>query len=1130
MKALLESSIRWNRVENKPGDSFRYHIKKATMEQETSTLHLEVCLNFTIPAEDLQRIEMVIREEFPAVENLRLQCTYAQELPKEAEVLRLIQPAKKEKAQAILGKAITGEAVSLKSVSEEGNPVIVTGQIFRKDVRILQNKKIMVTLLITDQTTSICVKWFTTQEKWEEADERIKEGDWIKVRGAVQFDTYESALVLHAKDIQSVCLEVQTDLAPDKRVELHAHTKMSAMDGLNDVGELLSTVAKWGHKAIAITDHGVVQAFPDAAKYIKNKKLNLKLILGLEGYLLDDSGQEKEEEIDYRSGHTNHIILLAKNQTGLKNLYKLVSLSHLEYFYRRPRIPRSVLSAHREGLIIGSACEAGEIYQALLEGKTDEQMRERVAFYDYLEIQPLINNRFLIENGRVADWEGLRDLNRRIVKLGEACGKPVVATCDTHYTKEDEGLYRRILMAGQGYKDAESGEGLFLRTTEEMLAEFSYLGEETARKVVVDNTISISEAIEHVMPVPEGRFPPVIENSDTMLREMCFSEARKIYGDVLPAIVEERLERELSSIIGNGYAVMYVSAQMLVHRSLADGYLVGSRGSVGSSLAATMAGITEVNPLQPHYLCENRECRHSEFPENPDSDCGVDLPDKDCPICGRRYKKDGFNIPFEVFLGFDGDKEPDIDLNFAGEYQATAHKYLEEIFGSENVFRAGTIGTVAGKTAYGFVRKYFEERNLPVNKWEVERLTQCCTGVRRTTGQHPGGIIILPRGLDISDFCPVQHPANDMGTDIVTTHFDYHSIDENLLKLDILGHDVPSMIRMLQDMTGVDPLSIPLQDPAVNGIFNGIEGLSVREEDYPFTHGTYGIPEFGTKFVRQMLDDIKPTRFSDLVRISGFSHGTDVWINNAQNLIRSGTATIKEAISTRDDIMNDLIAKGVPKKSAFKIMENVRKGKGVTEEEAELLRKNNVPEWYIESCRRIQYMFPKAHAVAYVMMSYRIAYYKVYHPSAFYAALFTMKIADFNEQVILGGLHTIKRRMADIEEKGKNATKKEEEELSVLESAFEMLARGYEFLPVDLFASDAVKFRVKGGKVLLPFSALSGVGENASRSIVEEREKSSFYSIEEIRNRAKLNKTAVQALMQSGALAGLPESDQLTLF
>ncbi|MDD2215903.1 MAG: PolC-type DNA polymerase III, partial [Eubacteriales bacterium] len=677
---------------------------------------------------------------------------------------------------------------------------------------------------------------------------------------------------------------------------------------------------------------------------------------------------------------------------------------------------------------------------------------------------------------------------------------------------------------------AESSEGLYLRTTDEMLEEFSYLGEKAAYQVVIENPQIIADSIQQVMPVPEGRFPPEIPHSDERLRETCIRTAKKIYGDPLPEIVENRLERELNSIINNGYAVMYVSAQLLVLQSLKDGYLVGSRGSVGSSFAATMAGITEVNPLPPHYICSNSDCKHSEFPKDTDFDCGVDLPEKNCPICGQAYRKEGFNIPFEVFLGFDGDKEPDIDLNFAGEYQPVAHKYLEEIFGKENVFRAGTIGTIAGKTAYGFVRKYYEEKEEEVNKWEIERLTRCCSGVRRTTGQHPGGIIILPRGYEIYDFCPVQHPANDMKTEITTTHFDYHSIDENLLKLDVLGHDVPSMIRMLQDITGVDPLTIPLKDPKVNGIFNGIKDLEIKISDYQLQHGTYGIPEFGTKFVRQMLDDVKPEHFSDLIRISGFSHGTDVWINNAQDLIRNGTATIKDAISTRDDIMNYLISKGMNSKISFRIMENVRKGRGVTDEEAKIMAENNVPEWYIESCRRIQYMFPKAHAVAYVMMSYRIAYYKVYYPLAFYTVFFTMKVADFNEEVILDGIHAVQKRMREIEEKGRQATKKEEDELTVLEVAYEMYARGFEFLPVDMAQSDSVKFKIKDGKVLLPFLALNGVGENAAKNIISEREKGAFISVDEIRTRAKLTRTAIDALRRVGALARLPETNQMTLF
>jgi DNA polymerase-3 subunit alpha (Gram-positive type) len=586
----------------------------------------------------------------------------------------------------------------------------------------------------------------------------------------------------------------------------------------------------------------------------------------------------------------------------------------------------------------------------------------------------------------------------------------------------------------------------------------------------------------------------------------------------------------LNSIINNGYAVMYVSAEMLVQKSLSDGYLVGSRGSVGSSFAATMGGITEVNPLAPHYICPNPECKNSEFITDGSYDCGIDMPDKNCPKCGTLYKKDGFSIPFEVFLGFEGDKEPDIDLNFAGEYQPVAHKYVEDIFGRENVFRAGTIGTVASKTAYGFVMKYFEERQQPVNKWEADRLTECCTGVRRTTGQHPGGIIIVPRGHEIFEFCPVQHPANDMTTDIITTHFDYHSIDENLLKLDILGHDVPSMIRQLQDMTGVDPLLVPLKDPKVDSIFLGIEGLDIKDPEYKFTHGSYGIPEFGTKFVRQMLDDTQPSMFADLVRISGFSHGTDVWINNAQEFIKSGLATMKDAISTRDDIMNYLILKGLPNKTAFKIMENVRKGKGITQEEADLMAENNVPEWYIESCRRIKYMFPKAHAVAYVMMSYRIAYYKVYHPVEFYCVLFTTKVSEFDADTILKGARAIMNKIELIEAKGKNATKKEEDEVTVLEIAYEMYSRGYEFAPAEIGKSHATRFLAVDGKALLPFVALSGVGESAAKSIVAEYEKKPFISVDDMRNRAKVNKTAIEALTNHGVLSDIPESDQLCLF
>jgi len=1029
----------------------------------------------------------------------------------------------------IMGKVIRDEPIPISSLTVDSGLATIEGMLFRKEARTIKNNKKLVTLLVTDKITSICVKLFASEEKWNEIDGNLKSGDYVKIRGNAEFDTYENILVLMGKDIEKTEKEGRKDLSEKKRVELHAHTKMSAMDGLNEVSDMIKLAAKWGQKAIAITDHGVVQAFPEAEKTVKYGKLDMKIIYGLEGYLYDDSG-DTGKKIDYKSKNTNHVIILARTQEGLKNLYKLVSKSHLEYFYKKPRIPKSVLTAHREGLIIGSACEAGEVYRSILHNKSIDEIQRIAAYYDYLEIQPLANNQFLIDNGSVPDAEGLKEINRKIISLGREMNKPVVATCDAHYADPEEALYRKILMAGQGYKDIEGDKGLHLRTTEEMLKEFEYLGDELAKEVVIEASNQIADMIEKVVPVPSGKFPPKIDGAEDRLRNRCMETAWSIYGNPLPELVQQRLERELNSIINHGYAVMYVSAEMLVQKSLSDGYLVGSRGSVGSSFAATMGGITEVNPLPPHYICPNKECKNSEFILDGSYDCGIDMPDKVCPKCGTSYKKDGFNIPFEVFLGFEGDKEPDIDLNFAGEYQPVAHKYVEEIFGRENVFRAGTIGTIAGKTAYGFVMKYYEDRQQPVNKWEADRLTDCCTGVRRTTGQHPGGIIIVPRGHEIYEFCPVQHPANDMNTEIITTHFDYHSIDENLLKLDILGHDVPSMIRQLQDMTGVDPLTVPLKDKKVDSLFNGIEGLDIKDPDYKFTHGSFGIPEFGTKFVRQMLDDTKPTMFADLVRISGFSHGTDVWINNAQTFIRDGSATMKDAISTRDDIMNYLIHKGVPNKTAFKIMENVRKGKGITQEEADLMAENDVPEWYIESCRRIKYMFPKAHAVAYVMMSYRIAYYKVYHPMEFYSVFFTTKVSEFDSETILKGSKAIRNKIDLIEAKGKNATKKEEDEVTVLEVAYEMYARGYEFAPAVIGKSHATRFFAAEGKVLLPFVALTGVGENAAKAIVAEFEKKPFQSVDDMKNRAKVNKTAIEALMNHGVLSEIPESDQLSLF
>ena len=722
----------------------------------------------------------------------------------------------------------------------------------------------------------------------------------------------------------------------------------------------------------------------------------------------------------------------------------------------------------------------------------------------------------------------MKDINRQIVELADELGKPVVATTDAHYDQATSAIYRNIIMAGQGYKDAENGQGLYLRTTNEMMEEFSYLGEDVARRVVIENTNLIASKIDNLLPVPKGKFPPKIDGAEETLRKTCMEKAYSMYGNPLPDVIGERLEKELSSIINNGYAVMYVSAQMLVNKSLKDGYLVGSRGSVGSSLAATMAGITEVNPLDPHYICP--ECKHLEWGDKELYDCGIDMPPKDCPVCGTPMNRDGYTIPFATFLGFDGDKEPDIDLNFAGEYQATAHKYVGTIFGEKNVYKAGTVGTIADKTAYGYVRKFYEEQGIPINKYEADRLTKHCTGVKRTTGQHPGGIVIVPDDHEIYEFCPVQHPANDVKSDIITTHFDYHKIDENLLKLDILGHNVPSMIRQLQDMTGIDPLTLPLTDRKVLSIFNGIEALDIKDPDYKFTHGSYAIPEFGTSFVRQMLDDIKPDKFADLVRISGFSHGTDVWLNNAQDYIRQGIATMREVISTRDDIMNYLMLKGIENKTAFQIMEDVRKNRPLKDEQLKVMKEHGVPDWYIDSCIKIQYMFPRAHAVAYTMMSFRMAWYKVYYPAEFYATYFSSVVADFDEETILKGKDAILEKMALIDAKGQAATAKEGNEMTVLEVAYEMYARGYEFADIELGESDAAKFKIKDGKVLLPFMAIDGMGETAANSFVDEYNIKPYETIEDIFKRAKISKSLVDTLKTRGILKGLPETDQLSFF
>ncbi len=1011
---------------------------------------------------------------------------------------------------------------TIPEMTEAMEGIVTEAFVFKMDHFVTKRGSILATLFISNGDASIPCKLFTTEEIWDEFKKEIKEEDFLRIKGNLEYDNYARGFVLMGKAIEKIPVEKRMDEAKEKRVELHAHTKMSQMDGISDIGDLIGTASSWGHKAVAITDHGGVQGFPEAYKKAKGK--DIKILYGVEGYFFDD----KEGTLHHKDGKTNHIIIFAGTQKGVENLYELISESHTNYFHKRPRITKSLLTKHREGLVIGSACENGQIYQAVMNKANKEEISEIAKLYDYFEIQPLINNNFMIRNGTVNSEEELKDINREIIALAKELGKPVVATCDSHYTDPKDAKYREIILTSMGYKDASSSGGLYFRTTDEMLEEFSYLGEDLAYEVVVTNTNLVSDMIGPVKPLHDDMCPPTIDGDKEELIETCEQNAKAIYGDPLPELVKERLDRELNSIISNGFAVMYVSAKKLVENSVENGYLVGSRGSVGSSFAATMSGITEVNPLPPHYICG--KCKYLEWGDENFFDCGVDMPAKICPECGEKLKQDGFAIRFETFLGFKGDKIPDIDLNFAGEYQSKAHKYVEEIFGAENVYKAGTIGTIADKTAFGYAMKYFEERGIPKNPIEAERLAKGCVGVRRSTGQHPGGIIVVPKGRKITEFCPVNYPANKADGNMMTTHFDFHSIDSNLLKLDILGHDVPSMIRWLELMTGIKPEDIPLSDAEVNKLFVGTESLNIKIENYRFTHGSYGIPEFGTKFVRQMLDDTKPESLGDLIRISGFSHGTDVWLNNAQEYIKTGQATMKNAISTRDDIMNYLILKGLPNKMSFDIMENVRKGKGLKPNEEEEMKKNNVPQWYIDSCNKIQYMFPRAHAAAYVVMAYRIAYFKVYHPPAFYSAYLSTKLADFNWDAAKKGIDGVTARMDQIILKGKEATKKEQDEMITLELCYEMFARGYEFAKPSLKSSEPDKFFTIDGKVQVPLCGLEGIGETVGLQIYEEYNKKPFSTVDDIRTRAKANKVAIEALRENGILDGLPETDQISFF
>ena len=1022
---------------------------------------------------------------------------------------------------ALIGKPfVQGEITPIKEINTDSGACMIRGEIFSvlEPRPIAKIKKTIMSFYITDYTGSITCKCFVPMSAADEVFDALKKNKCVCVRGKAEYDTYSNELTIMARDIIPSSMPSISDNAEVKRVELHAHTKSSAMDACVSAKDLVSQAMQWGHKAIAITDHGCVQAFPEAFKKADGK---IKILYGCEGYLIEAGAPLAKETKRY------HIIIFAQNLVGLKNLYKLVSASNLEHFYRKPLIPRDVLIEHREGLLLGSACEAGEVFRAVLADKPEEEIEKIASFYDYLEIQPIGNNAYLVRNGAVSNDEGLRELNRKIVRLGEKLGKKVVATCDVHFLRERDEIFRRILQAGQGFKDADMQPPLFFRNTEQMLAEFEYLGSEKAYEVVVTNTNYISDIIEDIRPVPKGNFPPKIEGSAEDIERIARETAKELYGDPLPEIVENRLQRELTSVIGNGYADLYNIARLLVQHSREQGYVVGSRGSVGSSFLAFCSKITEVNSLPPHYRCP--KCKTVDFVENEEYDCGCDMPDKNCPKCGTKYVKEGYNIPFETFLGFKGDKQPDIDLNFSGENQSSAHKYTEEIFGHGYVFRAGTVSTVAEKTAYGYVKRYFEDRGIKIHNAEVERLKQGVMKVKTTTGQHPGGVIVLPKGHDIHEFTPIQHPAEDTSSEIITTHFDYHSIDENLLKLDILGHDDPTMIKMLNDLTGVDPTKIPLDDKKVMSLFLSTEALGVKPEDIGSETGTFAVPEFGTNFVRKMLMDTKPTTLGELIRISGLSHGTNVWTNNAQILVEKGICTLKNAICCRDDIMNYLIRRGLPPARAFTIMEQVRKGKKLKPGDEEEMREHEVPEWYIESCNKIQYMFPKAHAAAYVTMSLRVAYFKVYYPVAFYQSYYTVRADTFDYETMALGKDRAQAKLRELTQMEKPSAR-DKATATILEVVNEMYARGIEFTPLDIYKSHPTKYLNIDGKILPALNSVAGLGDKVANAIAEARKDGPFFSIDEFKQRTGASEAHIELFKQFGCFNGIPQSAQVSIF
>lgn len=1060
----------------------------------------------------------------------------------------------KKGSGVIWGKSFKGEPRPLEDVTEEENNVVIEGQFvkcFDKDgvltsfnERELRTKRVKLSFNVSDDTNGIFVNmYFQTLEECHKFKSLIKPGVYLRIMGDAKRDRFSfDEMTIEPKGIMLIEKEERMDNAEVKRVELHCHTKMSKMDALTPMEDLVKKAIKWGHKALAITDHGVVQAFPFC--YDAAEGSDLKLIFGMEGYLISDSGVEgtdiePTDSIKKKKGsktQLDHIIILAKNETGLRNLYKLVTLSHLKYYNARPSrpsLPRAVIEEYRDGLILGSACEAGELYRAVRAGKSEEELLKIASFYDYLEIQPLGNNMYMVRENKCT-VEDLKVYNRKIYDLGKKLGKMTVATCDVHFLNPEDSKYRTILQGVQNYKDADEQPPLYYRTTEEMLAEFDYLGKDIAYEVCVTNPNKVADMVDKIKPVPDRDqlYSPSIPGAVEALPKMVYDKAHEWYGEELPQIVADRIKTELDSIINNGFAILYYIAHKLVRKSLDDGYLVGSRGSVGSSLVATLIDITEVNPLAPHYRCP--KCRYSEFFTNNEYASGFDLPEKNCPHCGTPMWRDGHNIPFAVFLGFHGDKVPDIDLNFSGEYQPVAHKYTEELFGRDNVCRAGTISTVASKTAFGYVRKYYEEKGLTKHPAYMAGLVEGIAGLKRTTGQHPGGIMVVPRNMDIHYITPMNHPADERDSTTVTTHFDYHSINDRLVKLDILGHDDPTVIKLLEEFTHIKPTKIPIGDEATMSIFRNTEALGVTPEQINSSVGTYGIPEFGTRFVRQMVEDVQPKNFGQIVRVSGYSHGTDVWLNNAQDLIKEGKPP-EDTIATRDDVMTNLIAMGVEPSLAFKTMEYVRKGKaaknGLEPKMLDAMHAAKVPDWFINSCQTVKYLFPKAHAIAYVLMAYRIAYCKVHYPKAFYAAYFSVRAPEFDAAYIAKGKEYMKKFIKDVYAQGGKANNRDKDTVTYLELAVEMMERGFEFEPIDLYKSHPTRFLPTEKGVRIPLAALSGIGTSAALSIDEARSSGvPFISQEDLRVRSKVSKSVIEKLAEYGTLKDLPENDQIDLF